>query len=79
MVNIRLGTHYFKRCLDLYDGDAYAALSSYNAGDTATTRWKELSGGDMDLFIEIISYSETKDYIKSIVENNAIYEQIYKR
>lgn len=79
MVNIRLGTHYFKRCLDLYDGDAYAALSSYNAGDTATTRWKELSGGDRDLFIEIISYSETKDYIKSIVENSAIYEQIYKR
>jgi soluble lytic murein transglycosylase len=79
MVNIRLGTHYFKRCLDLYDGDLYAALSSYNAGDTATTRWKELSGGDQDLFLEIISYSETRDYIKSIVENNAIYEQIYKR
>lgn len=79
MVNIRLGTHYFKRCLDLYDGDAYAALSSYNAGDTATTRWKELSGGDPDLFVEIISYSETRDYIKSIVENAAIYEQIYKR
>jgi soluble lytic murein transglycosylase len=79
MINIRLGIHYFKRCLDLYDNDAYAALSSYNAGDTATTRWKELSGGDPDLFIEIISYSETKDYIKSIVENNAIYEQIYKR
>lgn len=78
-INIRLGTHYFKRCLDLYDGDAYAALSSYNAGDAATTRWKELSGGDKDLFIEIISYSETRDYIKSIVENNAIYEQIYKR
>ncbi len=79
MVNIRLGTHYFKRCLDLYNGNAYAALSSYNAGDTATTRWKELSGGDPDLFIEIISYSETRDYIKSIVENNAIYELIYKR
>jgi len=79
MVNIRLGTHYFKRCLDLYTGDAYAALSSYNAGDTSTTRWKELSGGDPDLFIEIVSYSETRDYIKSIVENDAIYEQIYKR
>lgn len=79
MVNIRLGTHYFKRCLDLYDGDVYAALSSYNAGDTATTRWKQLSGGDPDLFIELVSYSETRDYIKSIVENNAIYEQIYKR
>lgn len=79
MVNIRLGTHYFKRCLDLYNGDAYAALASYNAGDTATTRWKELSGGDPDLFLEIINYSETRDYIKSIVENTAIYEQLYKR
>jgi soluble lytic murein transglycosylase len=79
MVNIRLGTHYLKRGLDLYDGDVYAALASYNAGDTATTRWKELSGGDQDLFLEIISYSETKNYIKSIVENHKIYDNLYKR
>ena len=79
MVNIRLGTHYFKRCLDLYDGNYYAALASYNAGDTATTRWFELSGGDVDLLLEIINYSETREYIKSIVENYSIYEGIYKR
>lgn len=79
MVNIRLGTHYFKRCLDLYDGNYYAALASYNAGDTATTRWVELSGGDVDLLLEIISYSETREYIKSIVENYSIYESIYQR
>ena len=79
MVNIRLGIHYFKRCLDLYDGNYYAALASYNAGDAPTTRWLELSGGDVDLFLEIISYSETKNYIKYITENNAIYKGIYTR
>jgi soluble lytic murein transglycosylase len=79
VVNIRLGTHYFKRCLDLYDGDYYAALASYNAGDIATTRWMQLAGGDPDLFLEIISYSETKDYIKSIAENYDIYRGIYTR
>jgi soluble lytic murein transglycosylase len=79
VVNIRLGIHYFKRCLDIYDGDYYVALASYNAGDTPATRWMELSGGDPDLFIEIVSYSETKDYIKSIVENYYIYKDIYTR
>lgn len=79
MVNIRLGVRYLKSRLDLYDGDVYAALAGYNAGDGAATRWKQLSGGDHDLFIEIINYSETKNYIKSIVENYAIYESIYSR
>ena len=79
MINIRLGTHYLRRGLDLYDGNYYAALASYNAGDTATTRWVQLSGGDIDLFLEIISYAETRDYIKSIVENYAIYDSIYSR
>lgn len=79
VVNIRLGIHYFKRCLDLYNGDYYVALASYNAGDTPATRWMELSGGDPDLFLEIVSYSETKNYIKSIVENYYIYKDIYTR
>ncbi len=79
MVNIRLGVHYFRRCLDIYDGDYYAALSSYNAGDTATTRWMELAKGDPDLFLEIISYSETKNYIMSIAENHVVYRDIYTR
>lgn len=78
-VNVRLGVHYYKRCLDLYDGNHYAALAAYNAGDTAAMRWYELSKGDMDLFLEIVSYSETKNYIKSIVENHVIYENLYTR
>ncbi len=79
MVNIRLGIHYLKRGLDLYDGNYYAALASYNAGDTFATRWVQLSGGDIDLFLEIISFSETREYIKSIVENYQIYDNIYSR
>lgn len=79
MVNIKLGVHYLKSRLDLYDGDVYAALAGYNAGDGAATRWKQLSGGDQDLFIEIVNYSETRNYIKSIVENYAIYDSIYSR
>lgn len=78
-VNIRLGVHYYKRCLDLYNGNHYAALAAYNAGDTATMRWFELSKGDTDLFLEIVSYSETRNYIKSIVENHVIYENLYTR
>ena len=78
-VNIRLGIHYLKRGLDLYGGNYYAALASYNAGDTFTTRWVQLSGGDIDLLLEIISFSETREYIKSIVENYEIYDNIYSR
>ncbi len=79
MINVRLGTHYFRRWLDYYDGSYYAALSSYNAGPNYTMRYVELSGGDIDFFLELLTKSETRDYIMSIVENFQIYENIYSR
>jgi soluble lytic murein transglycosylase len=77
MVNIRLGANYLKKWSNYFDGDISAALSSYNAGIGATMPWEELSDGDVDLFIEMIRYEQTRDYIHSIAEYYEIYKSIY--
>lgn len=77
VINVRLGANYLKKWSNYFDGDIPAALSSYNAGIGATIPWHELSNGDVDLFIEMIRYEQTRNYIRSIAENYEIYKSIY--
>ncbi len=78
-INITLGINYYKKWLNYFNGDHYAALASYNAGIGNAIAWMELAGGDQDLFLEIIRADQTKDYIKMITENFEIYQRIYTR
>lgn len=75
--NVRMGTHYLKKWVDYFGGDMTAALAAYNGGIGNAMEWKKLSGNDPDLFLEIIRYSETRDYIRYITENYEIYKSIY--
>jgi soluble lytic murein transglycosylase len=77
VINVRLGANYLKKWSNYFDGDLSAALSSYNAGIGATIPWQELSNGDVDLFVEMIRYEQTREYIRFIAENYEIYKSIY--
>lgn len=76
-INIRLGAHYLKLWIDRYDGQITPPLASYNAGDGNTLVWKALAGDDIDLFVEIIRFDETRDYIMYITETYEIYKSLY--
>ncbi len=77
IINIRLGAHYLKMWIDKYNGSIPSALSSYNAGDGNNLVWWELAGGDPDLLLEVIRFDETRDYIRYIAENYAVYKSLY--
>ena len=79
IVSINLGADYLDAQRDYFDGDLFAALSAYNAGPGNTLVWLELAGGDPDLFLEIIRFPETQDYIRGIYEVFAIYRDLYDR
>jgi len=66
-----------KLWIDRYDGQITPALASYNAGDGNTLVWKALAGDDIDLFVEVIRFDETKDYIRTISEIYEIYKSLY--
>ena len=58
-------------------GDLYATLAAYNAGSVSEEAWRALSGVDPDLFLEVIRFRETGDYIRSIVEYYNMYRLLY--
>jgi soluble lytic murein transglycosylase len=76
-VSIRFGTHYLANNLSLLGGDLYAALAAYNGGPGNAVLWKQLAGNDPDLFLEIVRFEETRNYIRNIYEIYIIYRRLY--
>jgi soluble lytic murein transglycosylase len=78
-INIPLGTSYLARQRDYFGGDMFAAVAAYNGGAGNVQIWMSLANNDPDLFIEIIRFDETQNYVKQIVEFYNIYRMIYSK
>ncbi len=76
--NLALGTANLKQVLDRFGGQPEYALAAYNAGDSPVRRWMaENNYKDLPEFVESIPYSETRDYVQSILRNREMYRQLY--
>jgi soluble lytic murein transglycosylase len=78
-IGIAFGAYYLDQQLGAFDGDVAAALSAYNAGPGNAARWYEQAGGDIDLYVETVDFSETRQYIERIYAGQAIYRHLYGR
>jgi soluble lytic murein transglycosylase len=76
-VSMRLGTEYMASNRRQLGGDIYATLAAYNAGPGNASAWLELAPDDQDLFLEVVRFQETRDYIRFIYEIYAIYRTLY--
>lgn len=77
-LNIRLGIRYLIDLKGDYKNDYMYVLCNYNAGPKPTRRWQSESEGlPWDLRVEEISYWETRDYVKRVMGNYWIYQEIY--
>src|SRR5207245_623712 len=66
--NIDLGTRLLARLLRQYDGATAKALAAYNGGEDAVAKWeRRYAGRAPDEFVELISFRETRDYVKSVL------------
>lgn len=75
--NISIGSRYLKQLVDENDGRLVPAIAAYNAGPGALARWKQRAAGrGGDEFIELISYRETKGYVKAVLRNYRAYRAI---
>jgi soluble lytic murein transglycosylase len=77
-VNVRLGVRHLAAQIRSFDGDVVRTLAAYNAGRTPVLRWSERAGSDdPELFTERIGYEETRDYVRIVQRNVAIYRALY--
>ena len=77
-VNLELGTTNLKQVLDRFGGQAEYALAAYNAGDTPVRQWLASNDyKDVPEFVESIPYTETREYVQSILRNREMYRALY--
>ncbi len=54
------------------------AIGAYNAGSGAIGKWTNGAlSDDLDLFVELVPYDETRNYIKRVLSTEATYAYLY--
>jgi soluble lytic murein transglycosylase-like protein len=74
--NVRLAARYFAGLLREF-GEPRAAIAAYNAGEDAVRRWRSGRPAIDDLWVELIPYHETREYVKSVYTTWRQYAAIY--
>lgn len=78
-VNIKIGTKYYSKLIKKYNNNMLLALAAYNAGIGNVDNWIEQGiikedGSD----IENIPFKETNNYVRKIIRDYKIYQNLYK-
>ena len=79
--NVMIGSAYFQRMLNTWNGSVPLAVASYNAGSGNVSKWIARYGDprsnvDMLKWIEAIPYVETKAYVQRVIENSVVYDSM---
>lgn len=80
--NLQIGTYYLSELLNRCDNSLLQAFFSYNAGITRVRRWLKSSLAEfgtknklsMDLFLETLPYTETREYGRKLVSAATMYD-----
>jgi len=77
-LNIKLGSEYLGRMLRRFDNNRIFASAAYNAGPGNVDNWinPELP---LDVWIETIPFTETRNYVQNILMFSAIYGRLLKQ
>ncbi len=77
--NIDIGTRHLSTLIQMFDDKMELALASYNAGEKRVQRWQTQFGDDdLALFVEQVPFTETREYLKQVLTNQAHYRAILK-
>ena len=72
--NVRLGAAYLRRLHDRMQGHSALVSAAYNAGPHRADRWLAACAGmEPELWVEFIPYTETRQYVKRILEYRIVY------
>jgi soluble lytic murein transglycosylase len=78
-LNIRLGSWYIGRLYHKFKGQVPLAAGSYNSGPRPVMRWVSQHGHrPIDELVELVSYTQTRGYMKKVTEVYARYLYLYE-
>ena len=79
LTNVRFGIRFLSDLLTIYGGSIPLAAAAYNAGPGRISRWVEnKSDMEIDEFIEDIPIFQTRNYVKKVMGNMAVYNYIFE-
>ncbi|WP_413577694.1 lytic transglycosylase domain-containing protein [Bdellovibrio sp. HCB290] len=74
--NIHAGSEFLAQLISDF-GSVELALAAYNAGPGMVRQWqKRYPTENIDLFVEMIPYTETREYVRLVKRNYKIYQSI---
>lgn len=77
-VNTLFGTFYLSYLLNSFERKPILAMAAYNAGPEAVSRWhQKYRNEEADVFVELIPYAQTNDYVKKVLLNYLSYGRLY--
>lgn len=77
--NLTIGQVYLSGVIEQFEGSYPLALAAYNAGPHRVKRWLRRYGdpraGEIDIidWVELIPFSETRNYVQRVLENLEVY------
>ncbi len=78
-LNAQLGVKYLSQMIDKFDGAVELALAGYNAGPGRIPEWKNrFQPEETLLFMDLIPFKETRNYVSNILRNNYWYARLYQ-
>ena len=78
--NILVGSRYLKDMYDTFSGNLVYATAAYNAGPHRVVRWdRRVPCAAADVWIEIIPFQETKQYVKRVLLYSSVYDWLAQR
>jgi soluble lytic murein transglycosylase len=76
--NLQLGTYYFRKLLNSYDGEPEIALAAYNAGPSRANSWRTWGPfREPAEFVETVPFHQTRGYIQIVLRNADVYRRLY--
>jgi soluble lytic murein transglycosylase len=77
-ISLRMGGAYLHDLLTRYHGEPDLALAAYNAGPSRADRWlREFGHENVDAFRDAIPFTETREYVRVVLRNAAVYAELY--
>ncbi len=81
--NVQFGAAELGELVRIYDGNYAMSFAAYNAGRGSVRKWIDRYGDPRDPsvdvvdWVELIPYSETRNYVQRVMENYQVYKVLF--